>query len=237
MPTTTNDPDSSRGAQPADPHTANGTAGTAGTVASDDLVALVCASNGLVPRGEALAHGFTAQQIAEWLQNGVLTEVGGDQLRLTSPDVYIDPLIQALWLVPDGVIGGLTALEYYGLSTVWAPDIQIAVSAPRPLEPLPRSLSSSAIRPLVLPSDLFLYGIERVVPSLPGSVTIAMYSPAVALAQILADQDCDEDTLNDAVVRYLGVRGLSSEERAAAERYGVAARLERLTRPYARTEQ
>jgi hypothetical protein len=235
MPEATDNPDLSQNAQPSG---SGAQSDGAAPFAPDELVAVVCASNGLVPRARLRAQGFANDLITAWIRTGVLAEADGDHLRLASPDVYIDPLIQALWRVPDGVIGGLAALEYYGLSTVWAPEIQIAIGAPRALEPsLPGALAGAAIHPLVVPGDLARYGVDHVLPSLPGSVAIAMYTPAVALAQVLADQDCDEETVDDAVARYVGLHGLSTAEREAARRYGVADRLERLARPYARAER
>jgi len=56
-------------------------------------------------------------------------------------------------------------------------------------------------------------------------------------AQVLANQDCDEETVDDAVARYGGLYGLSTAEREAATQYGLADRLERLARPYAHADQ
>jgi hypothetical protein len=153
----------------------------------------------------------------------VLLRDSSNHYRLVDPDVYIDWLIQALWLVPDGIIGHLTALEYHGISVAWLRAVDVGVCHPQP--------AMEQIHLFQVPAPLWQYGVTEVYPSLPGAIAIPMYSPPVALAQVLADPACDLESAADALIRYVGEHGIDPSLHAAADRYGVSERLKDLLHP------
>ena len=172
--------------------------------------------------------------------------------HLAEPDLYIDGLILALWEAPATTpvtIGRLTALEYYGLSVAAVDWIDLAVPEGASLPatasktavlgeaPITPSASPAApavalaalppldLRPFHLPRDLWAFGRTTVTPGLPGTIAIPMYSPAVALAQALADPTMDLDSLTDALLRYLGQWGEDEALQTAVRRYDVVRQL------------
>jgi len=194
-------------------------------IAPDALVTLICRHAGRVSAADLIAAGYDDATIAGWVDERVLRREPDDgRYALDSPDVYVDVLIQALWELPEGIIGHLSALEYHGLSVAWLQQVDVAVRRPPPS-------ASARIHPFLVPESLWGYGVERIVPSLPGDVDIPMYTPAVAMAQVLRDPDWDFETAADALSGYLGIRGSADAALCeAATRYGVMEQLDLLLR-------
>jgi hypothetical protein len=194
-------------------------------IAPDALVTLICRHAGRVSAAELHAAGYNDATIAAWVEEEVLRHDSVDgRYALDSPDVYVDVLIQALWEIPEGIIGHLSTLEYHGMSVAWLWQVDVAVQ---------RSPASTSVRvrPFLVPEHLWRYGVEQIVPSLPGTIAIPMYTPAVAMAQVLRDPDWDVETAADALSGYFGMRGSADAALAeAAARYGVMDQLDLLLR-------
>lgn len=185
--------------------------------APDELILLICQHRGTLTHAQLLVAGFRDSTITTWLQQGVLVQTLAHHYELAEPDVYIDWLLQALWHVPDGIIGHLTALEYYGISVAWIREVDIGVQHP----PVPMA----RIHQFEVPTTLWQYGVTTIYPSLPGPIAVPMYTPPVALAQVLADPTCDIESAADAVQRYISEYGLDEDLHEAAVRYGIWERL------------
>jgi hypothetical protein len=193
-------------------------------IAPDALVTLICSHSGHVTLEDLRAAGFTDALIDAWEHQAVLTGDPSGGYQLASPDVYVDWLIQALWELPAGIIGHLTALEYHGLSVAWLRQVDVGVRRPPP------PTVPARVRPFPVPEALWDFGVEHVIPALPGTITIPMYTPAVALAQVLADLSVDLESASDASARYLSERGMDVALQEAAACYGVTEGLQRLVR-------
>ena len=94
--------------------------------------------------------------------------------------------------------------------------------------PLPSA--SARVRLFHVPEVLRDFGVEHVTPALPGTFTIPMFAPGVALAQVLADPGVDLESATDALTRYMGERGMDASLQEAAARYGVTEGLQQLMR-------
>ena len=193
-------------------------------IAPDALVTLICHHSGRVTREELHAAGFADALIDAWEHQAVVTRDPSGRFQLASPDVYVDWLIQAHWDIPDGIIGHLTALEYHGLSVAWLRQVDVGVRR------LPLPSASARVSPFHVPEALWDFGVEHVTPTLPGAVTILMYAPAVALAQVLADHNVDLESATDALARYLSEHEVDGALREAATCYAVSERLQQFVR-------
>ncbi len=74
--------------------------------------------------------------------------------------------------------------------------------------------------------------MTQVYPAQPGDVAVTMYTPAVAVAQTLADPYYMEETREDCVNTYVQDYGLDAALLEAAARYGVEAKLQALIPPW-----
>jgi hypothetical protein len=84
-----------------------------------------------------------------------------------------------------------------------------------------QELGEQGVRLFTLPEELRAYGVTRVYPAQPGDVAVAMYAPAVAVAQTLADPYYMEETREDCVSTYVQDYSLDAALREAAARYRV----------------
>lgn len=193
------------------------------TFAPDALIQLIADHSGHATTQQLKTAGFAGDVVQAWVRRGMLERDSSGSYRLAEPEVYIDWLILALWDLPQGtqgIVGGVTALEYYGASVAWVNRVDVGIRQGTQLPP-----ASARLRPFVIPENLWGYGAEIVTPSLPGNVAIPMYSLPVALVQTLRDPTYDLDTVTDAVMRYLSIRGEDEALRDAVSRYDVEHRL------------
>jgi hypothetical protein len=188
-----------------------------------DLIDLIIAHQGVISETQLLEAGYTSDQIQNLCKKRVLTRrlftgKRDGRYTLTHLPVFVDGLVLTQWAVPEGIIGRLSALIFHGSSV--ANPMQVDVCVPPGWKShLPRTFG---VRPFVLPPALREYGAMTVYPSPPETVPIAMYTPAVALAQTLADEEEYEEYKQDAFWMYRHF--LKGDERApqeAAERYQI----------------
>lgn len=130
--------------------------------------------------------------------------------------MYVDSWVLTQWAIPEGIFGRLSAMLIHDLSVANPRQIDLCV----PLgwkSPLPRTYE---VRPFVLPPELRNSGVMTVYPSPPDIVPIAVYNPAVAPVQMLADEGEYAEYQQDAYWSYRS--SPKWDERAfqeAAERY------------------
>lgn len=188
-----------------------------------DLIDLVIAHQGAITETHLLEAGYSAGQIQVLCKKRVLTKrlfTGRRDGRYTLSllPAFVDGLVLIQWAIPEGIIGRLSALIFYGSSI--ANPMQVDVCVPSGWKPhLPRTFE---VRSFVLPPELREYGVITVYPSPQETVPIAMYTPAVALAQTLADEEEYEMYKQDAF--WMHHHFLKGDERAlqeAAERYKI----------------
>jgi hypothetical protein len=188
-----------------------------------DLIDLVITHQGAITETHLLEAGYSADQIQVLCKKHVLTKrlfTGKRDGRYTLSllSVFVDGLVLTQWAIPEGIIGRLSALIFHGSSVANPKQVDVCVP-PGWKSPLPRTFG---VRPFVLLPELREYGVMTVYPSPPETVPIAMYTPAVALAQTLADEDEYEEYKQDAFWMYRHF--LKGDERAlqeAAERYQI----------------
>jgi hypothetical protein len=209
--------------------------------ADDPLVELVARYQGAVTKEQLCVAGYTESTIQHLLDERVLIALGNDSSLLGFPDptLYYDALVLVHWQLPDAVFGGLTALERYHL-TVALPNQLVAyvpadtlahlltrftpvVAGPPQTVEVPTGTAATGldVRLLTLPLHLARYGIQQFAPEQPGTVSVAMYTPAVALAQALADPDAPAEWQQDAVSGYLNAFGRNAALDDAVQRYAV----------------
>jgi hypothetical protein len=199
--------------------------------ADQRLVEVLVQHHGVVDEGQLQAAGYSPAEIRRLVADRVLVPAdagGGGSFVFPDPALYIDMLVLNQWRLPEGIFGGRTALVFHDLTVTLPKEFDVCVPADR-LDHIcavvPQDLG---VRAFTLPEDLRTYGVTQVYPAQPGDVAVAMYAPAVAVAQTLADPYYMEETREDCVNTYVQDYGLDAALREAAERYGVGARLQAL---------
>lgn len=200
--------------------------------ADQRLVGVLVRHHGVVEDGQLRAAGYAPAEIRQLLADRVL--VAGEARSYVFPDpaLYIDMLVLIQWQIPEGIFGGRTALIFHELSVVWPAQFDVCVPANRLDHARATGLQELGVRPFTLPEHLRTYGVMPVYPAQPGDVAVAMYGPAVAVAQTLADQYYMEETREDCVNTYIQDYGLDDALLEASERYGVRAKLQTLIPPW-----
>lgn len=196
------------------------------------LVEEMVRHQGAVDADQLQAAGYSLADIHHLLADRVLvpdtSPAEAGHLVFPEPTLYIDTLVLIQWRLPQGVFGGRTALVFHELSVVWPKEIDVCV--PDELvewvrAEMPRDLG---VLPFTLPDALRTYGVTQVYPSQPGDVPVAMYSPAVAVAQTLAEPYYTEEVQEDCVDTYIQDYGVDAALREAVALYGVEARFQAL---------
>ena len=163
--------------------------------ADQALIDLLCRYRGVATEAELLEAGYTQAQIRQLCQAQVLTREGARRYRLLHEETYLDGRVLLQWTFPDGILAARTALIYHELSLALPREADVCVPAEWSGEVPP----GFRVHLLRLPPDLREYGVMTVYPTPPGTVPVAMYSPAVAVAQTLADdyyyQEIQEECL------------------------------------------
>lgn len=199
-----------------------------------DLIDLIIEHQGAVTQAQLLAAGYTADQIQDLWKKRILTRrlwTGKHDGRYTLTDLFafVDGLVFTQWAVPEGIIGRLSAISFHDLTVAFPMWTDVCVP-PGWKSPLPRNF---ALRPFVLPPELRDYGVMTVYPSLPGDVPITIYSPAVALVQMLADEGEYEEYKQDALWMYRHFYKKDERElQEAAARYQIAVPVETTYSPW-----
>lgn len=202
--------------------------------ADQRLVGVLVRHHGAVDDGQLRAAGYAPAEIRQLLAARVLVPGEAGSYVFPDPAVYIDMLVLVQWQIPEGIFGGRTALIFHDLSVVWPAQFDVCVPANRLEQSRAGVPQEFAVRPFTLPEDLRTYGVTQVYPAQPGDVAVAMYAPAVAVAQTLADPYYMEETREDCVNTYIQDHGLDTALREAVERYGVTAKLQALIPPWHR---
>lgn len=183
---------------------------------SGELIDLVVEHQGIVSY-RALLQRFPRAEVERWIQERVLIPQGMGQYTLHQLEAYVDGLVLCQWAVPGGVVGKLSALVFHGLS-VALPKLVDMVLPPDWQGNLPPDLG---IRPFEVPAALRDYGVMEVFPTPPGTAPVKMYSPAVALAQVWADQRMLEEPKLDGLMMYQAFLNDEAALQEAFDRYGV----------------
>jgi hypothetical protein len=196
--------------------------------ADQRLVEVLVRHHGVVDASQLQAADYSPAEIRHLLADRVLVPAETGSYVFPDPALYIDMLVLVQWRLPEGIFGGRTALVFHDLSVVWP--VQFDVCVPADLldhvrAEVPQDLG---VRAFTLPEDLRTYGVTPVYPAQPGDVAVAMYTPAVAVAQTLADPYYMEETREDCVNTYVQDYGLDAALLEAAARYGVEAKLQAL---------
>jgi hypothetical protein len=196
--------------------------------ADQRLVKVVVHHHGAVDEVQLRAAGYSPAEVRRLLADHVLVPDAAGGYVFPDPGLYIDSLVVIQWRLPEGIFGGRTALIFHDLSVVWP--VQFDVCVPADLlddirAEVPQDLG---VRAFTLPEDLRTYGVTQVYPAQPGDVAVTMYTPAVAVAQTLADPYYMEETREDCVNTYVQDYGLDAALLEAAARYGVEAKLQAL---------
>jgi hypothetical protein len=192
-------------------------------IPDEALIDLIIEHQGAVTEAQLLEAGYTADQIQDLWKKRVLTRrlwTGKRDGRYTLTNVFafVDGLVLTHWAAPEGIIGRLSALVFHELTVALPIWIDVYVP-PGWKSPLPRNFG---LRPFVLPPELRDYGVMTVYPSPPETVPIAMYSPAVALVQMLADEEGYEEFKQEALWMYRHFYEKDERElQEAAERYQI----------------
>ncbi len=181
------------------------------------LIDLIGRHQGIVTEAELQAAGYTPVQIRQLCREQVLTREGAGQYRLLNELTYFDGRILLQWAVPGGILAARTALIYHELSLALPREADVCVPADWSGQ-VPPGFRVHALR---LPPELREYGVMTVYPDPPGTVPVAMYSPAVAVAQTLADDYYYQEIQEECVWMYRQ-RYPEAELEEALRRYGVA---------------
>lgn len=199
--------------------------------ADQRLVGVLVRHHGTVAEDQLRAAGYSAARIRRLLTRHVLVPTKAGGYVFPDPALYIDALVLIQWRLPDGIFGGRTALVFHDLTVALPKEFDVCV--PEALRDRMRTLvpQDLAVRPFTLPDTLRTYGVMQVYPSQPGDVPVAMYRPAVAVAQTLAEPYYTAEVQEDCVSTYVQEFGLDAALREAVARYGVEARLHALLSP------
>ena len=184
----------------------------------DQVLPILIQGQGRATTAQLQSQGITAQELDPLVAHQVLAKSAPDTYILSEPLVDIDVLVLAHWAVPSAIVGGLTALVYrsFSVAQLVALDLFVLDGVA-----IPDRIGDMAVRRHVLPPQLLAYGVTSLTPSLPGSVAVPMFTPAIALAQILSDAITPEETCQDAVLAYLAEYDRDQNLTDALSRYGV----------------
>lgn len=203
--------------------------------ADQRLVGVLVQHHGIVDEAQLRTAGYALAEVRQLLVDRVLVPAdAGRAGKYVFPDpaLYIDSLVLIQWRLPAGIFGGRTALIFHDLSVVWPVAIDVCVPADL-LDHVHATMPHEfGVRPFTLSKDLRTYGVTQVYPAQPGDVAVAMYAPAVAVAQTLADPYYMEETREDCVNTYVQDYGLDAALHEAAARYGVGTKLQSLIPPW-----
>lgn len=197
--------------------------------ADERLIGVLVRHHGIVDDAQLRAAGYAPAEIRRLLADRVLVPAEPGSYVFPDPALYIDSLVLIQWRLPEGIFGGRTALIFHDLSVVWPAQFDVCVPAELLDRVHARVPEDLGVRAFTLPEDLRTYGATHVYPEQPGDVPVAMYTPAVAVAQTLADPYYMEETREDCVNTYIQDYGLDAALLEAAARYGVDAKLQALT--------
>ena len=196
--------------------------------ADQRLVEVLVQHQGLVDEEQLQVAGYSPAEIRHLLADRVLIPAEADGYVFPDPTLYIDMLVLIQWSLPEAIFGGRTALVFHELTVTLPKEFDVCVPEDL-LDRVPAEVPQHlGVRPFTLPEALRTYGVTRVYPAQPGDVPVAMYSPAVAVAQTLADPYYMEETREDCVNTYVQDYGLDAALREAAACYRVEARLQAL---------
>jgi hypothetical protein len=183
------------------------------------MLQLISQKQGVISATQLQAGGITPQDLHLLLDEHVLREETPDRYVLAEPLVDIDALVLAHWAVPQGVFGGLTALVYHALSVAQLVAFDVFVPDGVVVPPI---VADMPLRRHVLSHDLLSFGVAPLTPSLPGTVAVPLFSPAIAVAQVVADLSLMEEDRMDAICEYLAQFGRDPALAVALHRYEIA---------------
>ena len=159
------------------------------------LIDLVSRHRGVVTETQLQEAGYTLAQIRQLCQEQVLTREGAGRYRLLNELTYFDGRVLLQWAIPGGILAARTALIYHELSLAVPREADVCVPDNWSGQ-VPPGFRVHALR---LSPELRDYGVMTVYPDPPGTVPVAIYSPAVAVVQTLADeyyyQEIQEESL------------------------------------------
>lgn len=199
------------------------------------LVGVLVEHHGAVTAAHLQDAGYDQDAIQCLVTDNVLTRTPDGRYAFPDPTLYIDLPVLIQWRLPDGIFGARTALVFYNLTD--ALPMQFDVCVPERLLVLDRTHAGAddavipydmGVHPFSLPEPLRTYGVTEVYPAQPGDVPVAMYQPAVAVVQTLADPYYTAEIQKDCVSEYVQAYGVDAALREAAARYGVEHQLQEL---------
>lgn len=186
----------------------------------DTLINLTCHHQGVVTQTLLSEAGFDRVQVQQWCKQHILSQIDQERYQLHEDviSIYVDGIVQMQWAVPEGIFGRTTALIYHHLTVaqpyIWDICVPAEWSGALP--------SGVNIQLFTLPPSLHHYGVTTIYPRLPGGVPVAIYSPAVAVMQVLLDENADPRVQKECVWMYRGFRGDEEALQEAAARYQVS---------------
>ena len=181
------------------------------------LMDLVCHHGGVVTQAHLQEAGYPPVRIRQLCREQVLIDVGAEQYRLVNELTAVDGRVLLQWAIPGGILAARTALIYHELSLALPREADVCVP-PGWAGLVP---SGFRVHVLWLPPDLRSFGVLTVYPDPPGTVPVALYSPAVAVAQTLADDYYAAEIQEECLWMYRQ-RYPEAELEAALRRYQVA---------------
>lgn len=187
------------------------------TVPDQSLIDLVGRHHGMITQAELQAAGYTLAQVRLLCREQVLTREGAGRYRLANELSYFDGRVLLQWAIPEGILAARTALIYHELSLALPKEADVSVPADWSGQVPP----GFRVHALWLPPDLREYGVTTVYPDPPGVVPVAMYRPAVALAQVLSGEYYSEELQEEALWMYRQ-RYPEADLEEALRRYQVA---------------
>lgn len=186
---------------------------------NEQLLEFICHHQGIVTLPHLTRAGYTRNQIAELCQQQVLTKITEETYCLNEhlAPVFLDPLIQVQWSIPEGIFGATTALRFHRI--VAALPFVSEVCVPSNWQGV--IPSGFDVHTFILPPDLRTYGVMKVYPPLPGDIPVAMYSSAVAAIQTLIDEEADPQIREECIWMYRSFFGDEEALQEAAQFYQV----------------
>lgn len=187
--------------------------------AIDQLIELLSHYHGVATQQQLLLGGLDAVGIHRFCEDGVLVQAkDGFRLAEELEGVFFDGLVLLQWAIPEGVVGGLTAVSYHDLTVALPgkPDVYVPERW--------RGIVPAAVEPVHLvrlPPALFEYGLITVYPDAPGTAPVRMYAPEVAIAQALSDPSLDREAQEECVPTYVHRFGFTKHLEEALNLYQV----------------
>lgn len=186
------------------------------------LLRVIVQGQGAATAAQMQAAGIDEQDLHRLVGEQVLMEEPPHRFTLADPLVDIDVLVFAHWAVPQGVFGGLTALVSHHLSVAQlvALDIYLPASSAAPV-----AVAGIPLHPRMLSPELWSFGVTSLMPALPGEVAVPVYTPAVAVAQVLSATDIALEDCQDTVLTYLAYFGRDPALHEAISQYHLTMQL------------